>query len=424
MWIPLSIRKSQKWQNLKFASLPRDYTRGDWVSDGSFFRVENIGGWAVVNEKMRLVASSPIMGRITSQRAECKGLLAARVMGPLKTIHADPKPIIETLNKATKDLIRPFQWAKINNRSIIRNIIHLSNGESKFVWVKGHQDGVMDDFGRGNIAADFQAKRAARSQQLAILQESWEFADAFFYTYKGKLYEGDVRKRTLTTITKANSKAFCADTKNARFKHDKWWMLRPSKEALCKYAHIRFKLFTRSLPTFTRLAKRFAHLYDDKMCPSCEDSKETDIHVFTFCPAYSKLKSDLWLEVKTYFKRRLKIKMRTVRGAVNDWINKQLGDCDERAWWFLGGIPSEVEEWLANYVQISEKTDIWNDIHLMIMKTVSEIWRQRCNTNKQKRGLLKDLMDDAYEDNMIAMGVEIMVEEEYELEEDWLTTPN
>lgn len=408
---------------MKFHHLPKDLTTGTWVTDGSYYRAEKLAAWAVVNNDLKLVGSSPISGRITSQSAECKGLLAGRVMGPLKNIHADPKPIIETINAAISEQMRDFQWIKVNNRSIIRNIAFMSAPDSIFEWVKGHQKGAVDMLGKCNIAADYHAKRAAKSGKLPVLQESWEFSDTYFFTHKGNLFEGDVRRRILKSVTKINSLVFCENIKNARFQHDKWWMERPSKTALCKYAHIRFKLFTRSLPTFARLAKRFAHLYASKQCPSCNSGLESDIHVFAECSAYLGVKLELWEEIEDYLRRRTKVRMATFRDNVRDWINIPLTDGVERKWWFLGGIPLEVEEWLQDIMQKKERVEIWQDIHAMIMKTVQDIWSSRCTVNKHKRGLLKDLMDDAYEEHMLATGVEVLVEEEFEIEADWILSP-
>lgn len=394
-WTPIEVRRTLNWQRHKFRALPKDDTLGIWFTDGSKM-TDGLprASWAVVNDKGKPVSASIIEGRVTSQRGECFGLLAGRAMGPCKLLVADPLPVINTIVKANAGSIPDYQWPKVNNRSLIRNISFLSSrAAAEYKWVKSHQEGFLDTEALGNFAADLNAKKAANEGILPIIPESWEFTDDYAFVWKGKLYEGSIRNKVLNAVVKINVRQMCNEKGKARYKHESWWMELPDKAAQYKFGHLRFKLFTRSLPTYHRLAKRFQHLFEDRLCPSCGLAKETDSHIFVECTAYAKHKQDAWDEVAAILADAMESDD-DIQNLVKNWICIPFNSNEASGWWFLGGVPDEVKVWLSSKYKGRDRLDIWNNIHNVVMKAVKSIWKDRCELNRNKKGLLKDLLED------------------------------
>lgn len=350
--------------------------------------------WAVVNGDGKLIQSSIIEGRVTSQRGECFGILVGRAMGPNKLLVADPLSIINTINRIKSGEVREFQWSKINNRSLLRNICFLTNHiDGGLKWVKSHQEGILTEEGLGNFAADVNAKKAANKGGLPVIGECWEFTDDYAFLWKEDLFEGSIRNKVLSAIIKKDTYKLCSAKGRARFRHESWWMELPDAGAQFKFGHLRFKLFTRSLPTYHILAKRFRHLYEKRLCPSCNTAVETDLHVFSECPTYTGYRSDAWDQVAAVLLEVMDSDG-NIHDFVKNWFCIPLNNNEKDNWWFLGGIPVAVKEWLAQVHKSKELVEIWNKIHRIAMQTAANIWKDRCETNRKKKGLLKDLLEE------------------------------
>lgn len=153
-------------------------------SDGS---KRLVGGFAVVNADGALLSRGWFTDHVTSQRAECFGLLAAvNRVSHGGTVIADPLYIIRAVEKASGNLLTAKDWKRINNRSLIRLIAEIAKDkEVKFQWVEGHQKGELDTLGEMNRAADREAKEAAVITKLANVREAWLHTDDYYALIKG-----------------------------------------------------------------------------------------------------------------------------------------------------------------------------------------------------------------------------------------------
>lgn len=398
-FVPARYKEHKNWSALRLENLGvRTLDTGRWYSDGA--RIIGRASFAVVSKKHDLIIKSNINGRTTSQRAELKGLEAAAFLGPNKDKVLDPYFIVATVNKACRGDIAEHEWAKIDNRSLIRSVAHLQkNHPCNISWVKGHQKGDVTEDGKHNIHADEQAKTLTLTPGIPLVGEAWEHVDDYFFLNKGELYEGDVRRVIFEQIMEEEYDALC--TKSERFGHKGWWMEQPRNTESVKYGTLRFKLFTKTLPTHSRLSRSFPGLYEELTCPGCGEGKETEEHIFVTCDAYQDHKSKVWRNIIAIISEHTDLRSNEVRKEVDDWVTGSKDLEEESRLWFLGGVPEKVKVWASKFLRAKALTVMWQTIHKVVMETVYDIWRKRCDANSKKGWTFQELHMEFIEDALI-----------------------
>lgn len=268
-FVPLTLKNSGEWKKLRFKSFGTPSSlKARWFSDGS--RIGDHASFAIVDQNDNLIAKTNISGRSSSQRAELKGLEMAMFLGPHTDKVLDPFFIIRTVSRARRNEIAAYEWSKIDNRSIVKSVSFLAkDSECNIVWVKGHQKSNITEDGMHNICADAHARLLTDKPLAAFIDEAWEHTDDFFFTLNGNLFEGDVRRAMYELFISNEHESLKAG--NERFAHESWWMESPTHTETIKYSTLRFKIFTKTLPTHNRLRKSFPGLYDRLKCPGCEE---------------------------------------------------------------------------------------------------------------------------------------------------------
>lgn len=398
-FVPNRYKNNPKWNALRLRNLGKpNNDSGRWYSDGA--RSGDRASFAVVTNKDELIVKSNTVGRSTSQRAELFGLEAAMYLGPNTDKVLDPYFIVRTTNKACRNEIATHEWSKIDNRSIIKSIKELqSQGSCSITWVKGHQKINITEDGKHNIYADEQAKTLMLAPTVPLISEAWSFVDEFFFTDRGDLFEGDIRRLVFEQVLCEEYEIFCLQ--NSRFKHENWWMEKPSVTESAKYATLRFKIFSRTLPTHDRLRKSFPGLYNILKCPGCNTEIETDTHVFVHCPAYAATKWKVWEYVCTIFSDHTDIELAEIGTKISNWINPQTNHDNNLNLWFLGGIPETVKVWLCKHLKKAQRIDLWQRVHKVLMEAIDEIWKSRCEKNCAKGWTYHDLHLDFIEDALL-----------------------
>lgn len=400
VFVPSSYKLAKQWKFMRLSSLGNPTEEeGTWYTDGS--RIGESASFAVVTSEDNLVVKANIGGRSTSQRAELKGLEAAMFLGPNTNKVLDPKFIIKTVTSARREEIAEYQWSKVDNRSIIRSIVYLAKDSACTLrWVKGHQKGDITIDGKHNICADEHARSLTENPGPSRLDEAWEHADPYFFMIHNNLFEGDVRRAVYDHIIKEEIEAMKEG--NERFRHDNWWMDTPTSTELTNYGILRFKIFTKTLPTHDRLNKSFPGLYGDVKCPGCGDQQESDVHIFRFCVGYNRYRRRAWRKVCSVLSEYTELDLSVVKEDVENWIKpKIVKEAEGAGLWFLGGAPLKVKVWLSNYVRKRMLKTIWQKIHKVIMETVKEIWDKRCERNCKKGWTFQNLHLGFIEDAII-----------------------
>lgn len=397
--IRLADRKKPDWQRRKFTLFGEPtLERGRLYSDGSF-KVN--AAFAVIDSGQNEWARSKIVGLQTPQRAELFGLLVATFLGPNQTIHADPSNIISTIKKAIGGKIRDYEWPKVANRSIIRNIAHIAFEGNNYVWIRGHQDGEESEEAICNNVVDAVAKDTERNDSIALVGECWEFADEYMVLDKGSLFEGDVRKVTLKRLEEKDQRAFLEDSKRIRFANKGWWFETPDKAAVITHGAFRLKLYSKSLPTHDRLMKRYPGLYAGLLCPCCEKTFESDWHLLVECSAFLNDKMEVWEEIVECLGANIPGGNDTVLREVPNWLtNSQGGKENPATFWFLGGIPSQTLDFLKTYLSRGELYELWQTVHARVMKLAQTMWKARCLQNKNKGWVFGKLWNDHIEETI------------------------
>lgn len=290
--ISIDQRRTETWQRAKLALLgTRSEQGGNIYSDGS---KGTRAGYAVVNEDGEELAAGGVNEIYSSQRAELYGFLAATFLKPNARIRADPLNLIRTITRAVREEIPAHEWRKVNNRALIRNIAALATNADNFIWIRGHQDNSDSTDAICNREADALAKKAERNPYALALPESWEYADSYICLADDNLFEGDVRKEALQRLITHDREAFVAHKGRERFRHIGWWMIIPASADMVDFGATRFKLFTKTLPTHDRLAKRFPGIYGELKCPCCGLTKESDTHTMTDCAYFDGERARVW----------------------------------------------------------------------------------------------------------------------------------
>lgn len=398
--VPTKYKLRAEWKSIHFSHFKGITNNSNrWYTDGS--RIGDCASFAVVDDDDNLIAKSNINGRYTSQRAELKGLETATFLKPKADKVLDPLYIINTVKKACKGDLVPYEWGKTDNRSLIRSIVHMTQlGGGEITWVKGHQKGDITFDGMHNIHADEQAKSLTMNPSYPLIDEAWEHVDDFFCLIEGKLFEGDVRKAVFNIILNEERDNF--RNSSERFRHLNWWMEEPSATDALKFSTFRFKIFTRTLPTHDRLTKSFPGLYEKLKCPGCEDIVETDEHVFGNCRAYAPIRTKIWRKVCEVIADCVNETTGYVDSNITNWFDRQRHKDPEGAGlWFLGGIPLSTKVWLSKHLRTRDLTILWQRVHKVVMENVKSIWDRRCEINRDKGWTFQDLHLDFIEDAII-----------------------
>lgn len=398
-FVPGRIKNNPKWNTLRLSTIGiRSENQGRLYSDGA--RSGERASFAVVTQDDELVAKSNIVGRSTSQRAELFGLEAAMFLRPKADKVLDPYYIIRTVNKACRNEIADYEWNKIDNRSLIRSIKALAEPNNcNISWVKGHQKVDITEDGRHNIFADEQAKTLIIAPNIPLVSEAWSFTDDFFFTTQGNLFEGDVRRHTYEQVLNEEYDSFSSC--NDRFKHDGWWMELPVSAESIKYGTLRFKIFSRTLPTHDRLRKSFPGLYNVLRCPGCELCVETDDHIFNQCQVYRAIKWKVWERICAIISDITDINSTDFGNHITDWITKDVVSKGGSNHWFLGGIPDTVKVWLCKTLKKKDRIILWQRVHKVLMEAINDIWIKRCDTNHSKGWTFQNLHVEFIEDALL-----------------------
>lgn len=397
--IGVEMRRNDVWQQQKLAIFgARNAEQGRLYSDGSF---KTKAAFAVVDSNQDLKAKSKIGGIQTPQRAELFGLLIASHLGPNCVIHTDPNNIINTIKRSITGDIKKHEWFKIANRSIIRNITHIATSADNYVWIRGHQDGEDTEEAICNNAVDVLAKEVEQNDSPALTAECWEFADDYMVLDQGLLFEGDVRKAVLQRTISNAKDLFLGDKKRIRYANCGWWTETPAKETLITYGAFRLKLYSKSLPTHDRLAKRFPGLYTDLVCPCCSNDQETDWHLFVECKAFLNDRMDAWEEIVECLGSKVPGGNTIILHNISNWLDFTGKDKDNPAtFWFLGGIPTEALDLLKLHLSKEELVEVWQTVHARIMMLAHAIWKARCVENKNRGWVFDKLWNERMEDLM------------------------
>lgn len=409
-FVPGRYKSNPKWNSMRLSNLGTCLTKFNRIySNGA--RSGDCALFAVVSQSDELIVKSNIIGRSTSQRAELFGLEAAMFLIPDADKVLDPYYIIRTVNKARRQEIADHEWSKIDNRSIIRSIKSLAASSNCTIsWVKGHQKVDITEDGRHNIFADEQAKMLILAPSIPLISEAWSFVDEYFFVAQGNLFEGDVRRMIFEQVLNEEYEIFCLH--NHRFKHANWWMELPSSTESVKYGTLRFKIFSRTLPTHDRLRKSFPGLYSVLKCPGCELSIETDDHIFNQCHVYNAIKWKVWEYICTIISDITEIDLAEVGAKVTNWISPNNNSMEGENLWFLGGIPETVKVWLSKTLNKKGRVILWQRVHKVLMEAINDIWKKRCDTNAKKGWSFQDLHLNFVEDALLLENNLIQTEEE------------
>lgn len=394
-------KKGNKWNALRFNGIgEKEWSTGRWYTDGS--KKDEKAAFAVVDNELNLIFSARIIGRITSQRAELFGLLVAAYLGPLKVKVSDPYYIIRTIKKILKREVKQYGWNKIDNRSLLREIADLSKGASNFFeWVKTHQKDNITVDGEFNAFADLHAKAALDKKPTALV-ESWAYVDEYFITFSGKLFEGDIRREAHNKLLEEEQSRFKSEDRRERFAHKNWWMEIPKSTDLSKYGALRFKIFSRTLLTHDRLAKSYPGLYNNLVCPACGICRETDVHMFTECGAYTNTKWETWTKIEEIIAQTMEISETEVRNKFRNWIaTNRTNDEEGKGMWFLAGIPERIKTVVLSKRKKSEAINMWQKVHTVVMSAIHDIWIARCEFNRKRNWTFAELKLDFIEDALI-----------------------
>lgn len=391
-------------------------------SDGS---KRLVGGFAVVNIEGALISRGWFTDHITSQRAECFGLLAAvRCAEVGGTIIADPLYIIKAIQNAINGTLSAKDWKRINNRSLIRLIAHLAKPKQiKFQWVEGHQKGQLDERGQMNSAADREAKEAATITRLPNVQEAWMHTDEHYLmingtrntnitlaqhlpplnalTYPnfhndyntltlltGTIFEGDIRKEVYNASIQRDIRIFSSIPRNTRFDTENFWWEELLQVDNMFLAPFRFKILTRSLPTIKNMRSYFPGLFDDTGCAWCGELEEDDVHVFTRCKGSNVHRARIRREIMEILMVWANKGQGKVSKAVRHWIPLGVNTADD--FWFTTRLPLQLKKWGTKTNKKRGIKSLWQELAGCILKGARKIWEDRCEANKSRGGCYID----------------------------------
>lgn len=391
-FIPIAIRCRREYQRARIKSFP---TTADTTlllgSDGT--KKDKHAAFAVVNSMGETVIAGRIGGRATSQRGAFGLLFAAGLADGPTRIVADPKFIIRTIQMCREGKIKPNKILKTNNRSIIRNTVCLLHEHTTIEWVEGHQDNSTEIEAVINRAADKQVK-LANTDRARVVQECWDFTDPFYVLWKGDLYEGDLRKKTYNECVQIDVETFQSMDKNVRYRLKDCWKEQLKKTNEYLWSTFRFKLITGTLPTYSRMARSLPDVFGSLRCPCCENSVETDAHLFLECVAFTQDRLDVWNVIIDMLAMATGKGRALVKQQVPNWISNS---DEQHGLWFIGCPPLSVKNWVSNHCDKELQITIWNSCFNVTINAVHDIWISRCDLNRRKGRLVMDLVGNVDE---------------------------
>lgn len=378
LYIPRVIRLTKDWQLNSVQPVMKSEVDAV-VSDGS---KRLVAAFAVVDRAGGQIISSPIVGRPTSQRAECYGILAAAMNS--KKVGADPKFILDTISKHKEGFFKGSKILKVSNRSLIKKIAYLTDlREVTLKWVRGHQDHRMEEEFRMNQAADAAAREAAAQYTPPLLQECWEWADDYAILWKGDLYEGDVRKKVYNIRINRMIEELGSSKAGSAFSRIGCWEEKASKKDIIKHNALLFKMSTDTLPVHSVMEKRWPALFSHLKCPMCGDGKETLEHLMNKCESTQVDRAQIWEEVTAYLCTATNESQESIARKNIRWIH---GTAQQSSQWYLGKIPEKVGKWIKKKSSgLFTLETIWNGIRGAILDGVQNIWKVRCDRNMEQR---------------------------------------
>lgn len=377
LYISKAIRCSDLWQDSSISKAKKGLFNLV-VSDGSN---RTVAAFGVVNEAEELVIRSSIPGRATSQRAECFGLLAACVNAT--RVGADPKFIIDSISRVIDGVYFGTKWLKLKNRSIIRKIArYASLNKVKISWMRGHQDHKMEQQYVLNRAADREARAAADSYSPPLIGECWEWADQFAVIWKGNLFEGDIRSKAHNLFIERVIRSLDYSSVGKAFSREGCWEETIRKADIMKFNTLLFKMSTNTLPVHAVLLQRWPGLFNNLLCPMCNEEKETLQHLMNQCSGTRAHRDNLWEEVLFLLSAATDMSAETITYKDIRWIPRKTEVNDH---WYLAKIPAYVGKWVKkNTLKDFQHDIVWNAIRSTILNGIKSLWEERCDRNEKQ----------------------------------------
>lgn len=136
-------------------------------------------------------------------------------------------------------------------------------------------------------------------------------------------------------------------------------------------------MLNHSLPSLAIMKKRHAHLFGSDLCPLCS-SKETDIHIFQQCEAYSHIRLDYSLLPHSILAARGV----TINSTISAWLNNLShlhpnGLAQDAIDLLAGKIPLEVAVQIAASLNAHEEAALIQSVSSAIINTSYRIWLAR-----------------------------------------------